>query len=128
MVLLKKIGPLALVLATVMGCMTLAQRQPADLIVINANVHTLDVERPQTTAFAVKNGKFVAVGTDAEIETYRAEKTRVINANGRTVIPGLNDSHSHAVRGGRFFNLETRWDELTIKRSSSFIPILQMYL
>lgn len=113
MVLLKKIGPLALVLATVItviGCMTLAQRQPVDLIVINANVHTLDVERPQTTAFAVKNGKFVAVGTDAEIETYRAEKTQVINANGRTVIPGLNDSHSHAVRGGRFFNLETRWD------------------
>ncbi|MBA4489798.1 amidohydrolase [Paracoccus sp. S1E-3] len=84
--------------------------QPADLIVLNAAVHTIDPEQPQATAFAVRDGKFVAVGADADIEAYRGDATTVIDANGRTVIPGLNDVHSHTIRGGRFFNLETRWE------------------
>ena len=86
------------------------QPQPADLIVTNAKVHTVDEQRLRATAFAVKDGKFVAVGGDEEMKAYRGDKTRVIDARGRTVIPGLNDSHAHAVRGGRFYNLELRWD------------------
>lgn len=86
------------------------QRQPADLIVTNAKVFTVDEQRPQASAFAVKDGNFIAVGGDAEMAAYRGEKTRVIDARGHTVIPGLNDSHAHAVRGGRFYNLELRWD------------------
>src|SRR5690606_27047111 len=46
----------------------------------------------------------------AEITARRGDGTRVIDAGGRTVIPGLNDSHAHVVRGGRFYNLELRWD------------------
>ena len=84
--------------------------QAADMIVTRANVHTVDEQRPQATAFAVKDGKFLAVGSDEEINVYRGDHTRVIDAKGRTVIPGLNDSHLHAVRGGRFYNLELRWD------------------
>ena len=87
-----------------------AQQPPADLIVTNAKVHTMDTHRPRATAFAVRDGQFVAVGDDVSMRAYRGEKTRVIDARGRTVIPGLNDSHSHAVRGGRFHNLELRWD------------------
>lgn len=113
MPLLNKIGLLALVFAAIVGCTPLAQKQSADLIVTNAKIHTLDAQRPLADAFAVKNGKFLAVGSNAEIEVHRDEKTQVINANGRTVIPGLNDSHSHSVRGGRFFNLETRWDGIS---------------
>lgn len=122
MALLNKIGPFAVVLATIMGCTTtVAQRQPADLIVINTKVHTLDAQRPHATAFAVKGGKFIAVGADTEIEAHLGEKTRVINANGRTIIPGLNDSHS--VRGGRFFNLETRWDGvLSLAEAAAYAP------
>lgn len=82
----------------------------ADLIVTNAKVHTVDTEHPHATAFAVKDGKFVAVGSDAEMAGHRGDKTRVVDAQGRTIIPGLNDSHAHAVRGGRFYNLELRWD------------------
>jgi hypothetical protein len=98
--------------AAAMGCATTnAQRpQPADLIVTNAKVHTVDEHRPQATAFAVKDGKFVAVGGDEEMKAHRGGRTRVIDARGHTVIPGLNDSHAHAVRGGRFYNLELRWD------------------
>ncbi|MGB7158042.1 MAG: amidohydrolase [Tepidisphaeraceae bacterium] len=97
-----------------MGCATTAAAQApqraADLIVTNAKVHTVDAERPQASAFAVKDGKFVAVGGDAEMAAHRGEKTRVIDARGHAVIPGLNDSHAHAVRAGRFYNLELRWD------------------
>lgn len=86
------------------------QKQPADFIVTNAKVHTVNADDPTASAFAVSEGKFVAVGNDAEIAAYRGKKTKVIDAQGRTVIPGLNDSHLHAIRGGRFYNLELRWD------------------
>jgi predicted amidohydrolase YtcJ len=86
--------------------------QKADLIVINAKIHTMDAQKPIATAFAVRDGKFIAVGTDADMEPVNARNdgTRIIDAQGRTVIPGLNDSHLHAIRGGRFYNLELRWD------------------
>ncbi|MFL5358564.1 amidohydrolase [Archangium sp.] len=86
------------------------QQQPADLVVTNAKVFTVDEQRPRASAFAVKDGRFIAVGGDAEMAAYRGEKTRVIDARGHIVIPGLNDSHAHVVRGGRFYNLELRWD------------------
>lgn len=84
--------------------------RPADLIVMNAHVHTMDERRPQASAFAVRDGQFVTVGDRSDVDALRGPGTRVINAQGRTVIPGLNDSHAHAIRGGRFYNLELRWD------------------
>lgn len=86
------------------------KRAAADLIVVDAKVVTVDPQRPSATAFAVKDGKFIAVGESADVLVHRGEKTRVVDAGGRTVIPGLNDSHAHVVRGGRFYNLELRWD------------------
>jgi predicted amidohydrolase YtcJ len=100
---------IAAVLAACAGAAA-QQQEPADLILTNGKVHTVDEQRPQATAFAVRGGNFVAVGNDADMAPYRGDNTRVIDARGRTVIPGLNDSHSHAVRGGRFYNLELRWD------------------
>ena len=101
--------------ATIVGVLlapsTYAQpQQPAELIVVNAKVHTMNDQQPTASAFAVKDGKFVAVGSDAEMTALRGDSSRVIDAGGRTVIPGLNDSHLHAVRAGRFYNLELRWD------------------
>jgi predicted amidohydrolase YtcJ len=84
--------------------------EPADLIVRNAKVSTLDAAKPEADAFAVRGEKFIAVGTEQEVMPLRGDQTRVIDAGGRRVIPGLNDSHIHAVRAGRFFNLELRWD------------------
>jgi predicted amidohydrolase YtcJ len=91
------------------------QQRPADLIVTNAKVHTMDQANPHSpspTAFAIADGKFIAVGSDAEMMAppLRGANTRIIDAQGRTIIPGLNDSHLHATRGGRFYNLELRWD------------------
>jgi predicted amidohydrolase YtcJ len=96
--------------AIAMAVTAAAQPQPAELVVTNATVITMDTQRSQATAFAVQDGVFVAVGTDAEMAAYRGAQTRVIDAQGHTIIPGLNDSHAHVVRGGRFYNLELRWD------------------
>ena len=83
---------------------------PAELIVLNAKVTTLDAAQPDAAALAVREGVFVAVGSDRDVASFRGPATQVIDAGGRRVIPGLNDSHLHAVRGGRFYNLELRWD------------------
>src|SRR5262245_53039076 len=84
--------------------------ETADLIVTNARVSTLDDQRPEAQAFAVRGEKFVAVGSADEAMAFRGDRTRVIDAGGRRIIPGLNDSHLHIIRGGRFYNLELRWD------------------
>lgn len=100
----------SLFVAVIGGTTAMAQSVPADLVVTNAKVVTVDVARPEATAFAVTDGKFVAVGDNAAIQAHRGDATRVIDAGGRTVIPGLNDSHSHVVREGRLYNMELRWD------------------
>src|SRR6266481_5626493 len=81
-----------------------------DLIVHNAKVTTLQSGRPEAEAFAVRGERIVAVGGEADIMRLRTDNTRIIDAGGRRVIPGLNDSHFHLVRGGRDYNLELRWD------------------
>jgi predicted amidohydrolase YtcJ len=70
-----------------------------DLIVHNAKVTTLQDGRPEAEAFAVRGERIVAVGGEADIMGLRGENTRVIDAGGRRIIPGLNDSHLHLVRG-----------------------------
>ncbi len=86
------------------------QRLVADSILINGRIATMDEQRSNAQAVAIKDGRFIAVGTDKEIMAYKGNKTNVIDAGGRTVIPGLNDSHMHIIRGGLTYNLELRWD------------------
>jgi predicted amidohydrolase YtcJ len=70
---------------------------PADLAVLNGKVVTLDAGGRLAQAAAIRGGRFVAVGTDAEVRAWVGPDTRVIDAGGRTVIPGLIDSHVHAL-------------------------------
>jgi predicted amidohydrolase YtcJ len=86
------------------------EQRPADLIIRNAKVLTLSDAQPEAQAFAVRGEKFIAIGAEDEVMKLRTDRTRVIDAGARRVIPGLNDAHLHAVRGGRFYNLELRWD------------------
>ncbi|WP_193165616.1 amidohydrolase [Microbulbifer hainanensis] len=81
-----------------------------ELILHNGRIHTVDPELPEVSAVAVSDGRFVAVGDDSEVMQMRGPHTRVIDLRGRTVIPGLNDSHLHLIRGGLNYNLELRWD------------------
>jgi predicted amidohydrolase YtcJ len=81
-----------------------------DLIVHNAKVTTLQGGRPAASAFLVAGGRFMTVGTDAEVLRHRTARTLVIDAQGHRVVPGLNDNHLHGVRDGLQYNTELRWD------------------
>jgi predicted amidohydrolase YtcJ len=87
----------------------LAQDQ-ADLILTGGKIATLSYNEGFVDSLAVKDGFVYATGTDKEVQRFKGPETQVIDLHGLTVIPGLNDSHSHVIRGGRFYNLELRWD------------------
>jgi predicted amidohydrolase YtcJ len=89
--------------------MSITITQP-DLILYNGRVTTLDRSNPAATAVAIKDGKFTAVGSDAEVLLLAGSSTRVIDLKGRRVLPGLIDNHTHIIRGGLSFNMELRWD------------------
>jgi predicted amidohydrolase YtcJ len=84
--------------------------QPADLILYNGKIATQDDRRSIVEALAIRGGTFLAVGSDREVMRFRDQGTKLIDLRKRTVIPGLNDSHLHLIRGGLNFNLELRWD------------------
>jgi predicted amidohydrolase YtcJ len=80
-----------------------------DTIVHNAKIATNGLPS-FVEAIAITGGKISAVGKDEEILRLREAGTQVINGERRTVIPGLNDSHMHPIRGGLNYNMELRWD------------------
>lgn len=82
----------------------------AELIVHNSLITTLDPKQPSAQALAVAGGKVIAVGSNDEVLSLRAPGTKVVDAQGKRIIPGLNDSHSHYLRGGTSFTGELRWD------------------
>jgi predicted amidohydrolase YtcJ len=82
---------------------------PADTILHNAKIAT-NSDPSLVEELAIEKGKSSAIGRDDEILRLRGPETKVINGNGRTVIPGLNDSHMHPIRGGLNYNMELRWD------------------
>jgi predicted amidohydrolase YtcJ len=75
-----------------------------DLIVLNADVYTSDPNQTRAQAFAIKNGRFSAIGRSAEISTLAGAETQVIDARERSILPGLIDAHIHLVIGLRLFN------------------------
>ena len=80
-----------------------------DLLIVNARVTTLDRAKPQAEAVAIRDGRFLAVGSEREVRAAVPQAT-VIDAGGRRLIPGLIDSHIHVIRGGLNYNMELRWD------------------
>jgi predicted amidohydrolase YtcJ len=77
------------------------QSKPAaDLIVRNAKVWTVDKDHPTAQAVAVLGDRIVAVGSNADVEAWHGARTRTIDASGKLLLPGFNDSHVHFVDGG----------------------------
>jgi predicted amidohydrolase YtcJ len=81
----------------------------ADLIVHHAKVATLDPGSRTTDAMAVRDGRILALGTNAEVAAFAGPGTRQIDAGGRVLIPGLIDSHMHAVRAALSYSVEVNW-------------------
>jgi len=79
-----------------------------DLILRNGQISTLDSKHPVATNTTVKDGRITGVDDAEEYE--RGPNTTVIDLKGHRVIPGLNDSHIHVIRGGLNYNMELRWD------------------
>src|SRR5262245_56211414 len=90
--------------------MTSSAAKTADLILHNGRFTTMDGKRPFAEAVAIRQGTFSHVGTTAEVMQSKGPGTQVIDLAGATVIPGLNDSHTHLIRGGLNYNLELRWE------------------
>lgn len=100
-----------LLFSTLLATVSLASSQAfaVDMVVHNAKIKTHDGKT--YSAFSVDDGKISELSSDGQsLLKKRNKDTVVIDAKGRRVIPGMNDSHTHVVRGGRFYNLETRWD------------------
>ena len=84
--------------------------ETADLILFNGKVTTLDPTNPQAEAVAVKGGRILFAGSTADAMRHAGTTTRIVDAGGRRIIPGLIDSHMHIIRGGLNYNMELRWD------------------
>lgn len=92
------------------GLVPHAIENAADLIVRNAKIHTGDPGRPHAEALAIHDGVITVVGDDKDVAAHVGAGTKVVDALGRRVIPGLNDAHLHVIRGGLNYVLELRWD------------------
>src|SRR5215470_169333 len=95
-------------LAIALVACTPALAQDADAILVNGKVVTLEASGI-VEALAVRDGKVLAVGRSADIRKLAGSSTRVIDLGGRTVIPGLIDSHMHAIRAALFYATEVNW-------------------
>jgi predicted amidohydrolase YtcJ len=83
--------------------------QDADTVLLNGKIITLDSTAPLAEALAVRDGRIIAVGRSADIRALAGSGTRAVDLAGRTVIPGLIDSHMHAIRAALFYATEVNW-------------------
>jgi predicted amidohydrolase YtcJ len=86
-----------------------ASAQSPDTALVNGKITTLDERSTTAEALAVRDGKIVAIGRSADIRGLAGPTTRIIDLGGRTVIPGLIDSHMHAIRAALFYATEVNW-------------------
>ncbi len=92
--------------------------EPVDLVVINANVYTVEDANPKAEAFAIKDGKFIGVGSSEEIlNSYSSDTT--IDADGKTIVPGLIDAHCH------FYNLGMQLQKVDLVGTQSYDEVLE---
>src|SRR6516162_8350828 len=83
--------------------------EPADLIVLNANVLTLDAKHSAAEAFAVRAGRFTSVGSNADIKPLAGPQTPVLDLGGKTVVPGFIDAHAHP---RPIYDEDSRWYDI----------------
>jgi predicted amidohydrolase YtcJ len=96
------------ILACVFACAS-ALAQAPDLVLVNGRIATLDARSTVAEALAIRGERIVAVGSFAKVRPLIAKSTRVIDLHGRTVVPGLIDSHMHAIRAALSFSTEVNW-------------------
>lgn len=121
---LKKVLRSSLALILLIPLPVYLQKPAADLIIINANVRTMDGKKPVAEALAVTGGKIIAVGSNKEIRPFSGPKTETIDAGGRLVLPGFNDSHVHFMSIGQMFS---SIDLRQVRSSDEFVEKFRYY-
>jgi len=102
-------------------CLSCQNKEQVDTIVTNANVYTVDDNFTKAQAFAIKDGKFIAVGTNAEVNSkYTSENT--VDANGKTIVPGFIDAHCH------FLGLGLNEQQVDLVGTTSFEDMMKRVL
>lgn len=102
-------------------CLSCQKKEQVDTIVTNANVYTVDDNFTKAQAFAIKDGKFIAVGTNAEVNSkYTSENT--VDANGKTIVPGFIDAHCH------FLGLGLNEQQVDLVGTTSFEDMMKRVL
>jgi len=112
------------------SCNTYPPSMEPELIVFNADIRTVDQNQIRAEAFAIKDGRFVAVGNNEEVLDLKAATTESINANGATIVPGFIDSHTHLSSGSKIvtgINLtgvreKSVWLEMIAERVKTMEP------
>ena len=97
MATLRTLAPLALFVLLGVGASSQNAPVPADLVLVDANILTVDERFSTARALAVQGGRFVAIGSNEEVRRHVGSGTRVIEGRGRTVVPGIIDTHVHAL-------------------------------
>ncbi|MGK6341404.1 amidohydrolase [Chryseobacterium sp. DT-3] len=82
----------------------------ADLILYNGKIHSFSKEITDISAVVMKEGEIIALGNDGLVDQFADAATEIIDLKKKRVVPGINDSHIHLIRGGLNYNLELRWD------------------
>ena len=106
-----------LILITILSIFS-CTKEGVDLIVINSNTYTVNSNFDQATAFAIKDGVFVAVGENEEI-TGRYQSNIVIDAKNQTIIPGLIDAHCH------FYRMGLQQQKVSLEGTKSYDEVLE---
>src|SRR3984885_4442602 len=112
MFLARVCGALTLVLLA-LGLGASARANPADILLVNGKIVTLDGTSQVSEALAIEAGLIAATGSTHDMVKLAGPATQIIDLNGRTVIPGLIDSHIHAIRAGFRYATEVHWDGAT---------------
>lgn len=107
---LRRISGVLVVVALGIGAPTSLWASPADIVLFNGKIVTLDGNSSTSEALAIDSGRIAATGSADEMRKLAGAATKIIDLGGRTVIPGLIDSHIHAIRAGFRYASEVHWD------------------
>ena len=95
-----------------------AQQPPADVVLTNGKIVTVDDQFRVAQAVAIRGDRFVAVGSNADIAKLTGPNTRQIDLGGKTVLPGLIDAHAHLMRAAETWAIEARFDDIESRKQA----------
>jgi len=124
---LSVLGRIVVVLVALLPCESLFA---SDTILLHGHIYTENPKTPWAEALAITGGRIEAVGSDAEISRYRQSQTKVVDLQGRTVIPGIVDIHEHVLYRGMAihgFNLSTPEFNITPNDEDAFVDTIKVY-